>query len=325
MPVSVVITDMEEMAEGWEDLLPSCWTNTVFVTPWWQCTWLNHFGDPSTPRILKSTDDSGALLGIAPMSVSDGTVTFLGDSDLFDYRDFLVRKGGEDIFYPTVFDEIHTWEWDTLTLESVPEGSPTMGFAAAAASDKDWRLTVEEEDKAPFKSLPGDWESYVSGLGKKYRHELRRKVRKLGNAGEVTQYDCTPEMLPGHLPDFFRLHRLSSPEKAEFMTEARERFFTELMESAAARGCLKLSMLELDGLRVAACINFDYEDSYLLYNSGYDPVYSQLSVGFVNKAWTIKDAIESGKQTFDFLRGTERYKYDLGAEDRAIYTIRIRR
>ena len=99
------------------------------------------------------------------------------------------------------------------------------------------------------------------------------------------------------------------------MTEARERFFTELMETAAARGRLKLSMLEFDGVRVAACISFDYEDSYLLYNSGYDPAYSQLSVGFVNKAWTIKDAIESGKRTFDFLRGIERYKYDLGAED----------
>ena len=80
------------------------------------------------------------------------------------------------------------------------------------------------------------------------------------------------------------------------MTEARESFFTELMETAAARGCLKLSMLELDGVRVASCINFDYGDSYLLYNSGYDPAYSELSVGFVNKAWTIRDAIESGRR-----------------------------
>ena len=325
MPVSVVVTEVEEIAEGWEDLLPSCWTNTVFGTPWWQTTWLNHFGDRSAARILAATNGDGALVGIAPMNVSGGLVTFLGDTDLFDYRDFLVRKGGEDDFYPAVFEEIDSWEWDALNLESVPEDSPTIRSAASVAEDKGWRVTIEEEEKAPFKSLPDSWDGYVSGLGKKYRHELRRKVRKLGNSGEVAQYDSTPEMLPGHLPDFFRLHRLSSPEKAEFMTEARERYFTELMETAAARGRLKLSMLELDGVRVAACINFDYEDSYLLYNSGYDPAYSQLSVGFVNKAWTIKDAIESGKRTFDFLRGTERYKYDLGGEDRSIYTIRIRR
>ena len=325
MPVSVAITEVEQIADVWEDLLPSCWTDTVFVTPWWQSTWLKHFGDPSNTRILTAMNGEGNLLGIAPMSVAGDSVTFLGDTDLFDYRDFLVPKGAEEGFYPVLFDEIDSWEWASLDLESVPEGSPTIRFATAAAKKKGWHVIVEEEDKAPIKGLPDNWDDYVSGLGKKYRHELRRKVRKLGNSGEVTQYDCTPEMLPGHLPDFFRLHRLSSPEKADFMTDARERFFTELMEAAAARGRLKLSMLELDGVRVAACINFDYGDSYLLYNSGYDPAYSQLSVGFVNKAWSIKDAIESGKRTFDFLRGTERYKYDLGAEDRSIYTIRIRR
>ena len=325
MRVSVNISDAGRIAGDWDDLLPSCWTNTVFMTTWWQSTWLKHFGDPSTPRVLTATDGNGALLGIAPMNAADGTVTFTGDADLFDYRDFLVVKGREEAFYPAVFDEIASWKWDALNLESVPEGSPTIQFATAAAHANRWRIDVEEEDKAPIKHLPANWDDYVGGLGKKYRHELRRKVRKLGNAGEVIQYDCLPETLPGCLPEFFRLHRLSSPEKADFMTEARERFFTEIAETAAAHGSFKLSMLELDGVRVAACINFDYGDSYLLYNSGYDPAYSQLSVGFVNKAWTIRDAIESGKRTFDFLRGTERYKYDLGAENRSIYTIRIRR
>lgn len=325
MPVSIDITDLDRIANDWEALLPSCWTDTVFVTPWWQTTWLEHFGNPSTSRILAATDDAGALLGIAPMNVTDGSITFLGDTDLFDYRDFLVLRGQEKTFYDAAFDEIDTWEWDAIDLESVPERSPTLPFATAAANGRSWRVTIEEEDKAPVKHLPDSWDEYVSGLRKRYRHELRRKMRKLTGAGGVVQYDCTPEMLPVCLPDFFRLHRLSSPEKADFMTGARERFFTEIAEAAAARGRFKLSMLELDGVRVATCINFDYGDSYLLYNSGYDPAYSQLSVGFVNKAWSIKDAIESGKRTFDFLRGDERYKYDLGAEDRSLYTIRIRR
>ena len=325
MNVTVDSIPGEGIEGDWGDLLPSCWTNTVFLTPWWQSTWLKHFGDASKTRMIRVKNNNGELLGIAPMDVADGTVTFIGDTDLFDYRDFLVSKGSEDSFYPAVFDEIGTWEWESLDLESVPEGSPTIESAAAAARSRSWDLSLEVEDKAPVKSLPDDWEDYVMGLGKKYRHELRRKIRKLSNAGDVVQYDCTPDMLSDCLPDFFRLLRMSSHEKAEFMTDARELFFTEIAEEASARGGFKLSMLELDGVRVAACINFDYEDSYLLYNSGYDPVYSQLSVGFVNKAWTIKDAIESGKRTYDFLRGTERYKYDLGAEDRLIYTVRIRR
>ena len=79
MPVSVAITEVEQIADDWEDLLPSCWTDTVFVTPWWQTTWLKHFGDPSNTRILTAMNGEGNLLGIAPMSVSAGdSVTFLG-------------------------------------------------------------------------------------------------------------------------------------------------------------------------------------------------------------------------------------------------------
>ena len=37
----------------------------------------------------------------------------------------------------------------------------------------------------------------------------------------------------------------------------------------------------------------------------------------------IKNAIEAGKATFDFLRGGERYKYELGAEDRYVYRLTV--
>lgn len=325
MPVSVETVALDQIESDWEDSLPACWTNTIFVTPWWQKTWLKHFGVDSTVRILKITDGNGMLIGIAPMSVSEGVVTFLGSTDLFDYHDFLVIRGVEEKFYPATLDEIETWDWDTIDLKSVPEDSPTIPCVSDVATKKGWHTEIVEEDKSPIKPLADTWDDYLQGLRKKHRHELRRKIRKLSNTAPVTQYDCTPEMLPGCLPDFFRLHRLSSPEKAEFMTEARERFFTEIMEIAAERGHLKLSMLELDGVRVAACVSFDYGDAYLLYNSGYDPTHSQLSVGLVNKARAIKDAIESGKRTFNFLRGVERYKYDLGAEDRSVYAIQIRR
>ena len=88
---------------------------------------------------------------------------------------------------------------------------------------------------------------------------------------------------------------------------------------------LRLSFLELGGVRVAACASFDYRDEYLLYNSGYDPAYSHLSVGFVGKALSIKDAIGRGRKSFDFLRGSERYKYHLGGTDRLIYRLVVRR
>ena len=125
--------------------------------------------------------------------------------------------------------------------------------------------------------------------------------------------------------DFFRLHRASSAEKHAFMTPERERFFLDIAIELASQGRFKLYFLEVDGIRAASCICFDYGDSYLLYNSGYEPSYASLSVGLINKALCIQDAIEKGKRSFEFLRGRERYKYNLGGKDRAIYKMVVRR
>jgi len=78
-------------------------------------------------------------------------------------------------------------------------------------------------------------------------------------------------------------------------------------------------------VRAAAVLCFESEQELLLYNSGYDPAFAPLSVGFVSKALTLKRAIEEGKQRFDFLRGAEPYKYDLGAQDLKVYRLVIRR
>ena len=66
---------------------------------------------------------------------------------------------------------------------------------------------------------------------------------------------------------------------------------------------------------------FDYGNSRFLYNSGYDPSYSALSVGLLLKALSLKNAIDDSMKYFDFLRGDERYKYHLGGEDHYLYTM----
>ena len=319
------VESFEAIETEWEKVLPSCSTNTIFVTPWWQKVWLRHLGSESELRLL-AVRENGATLGIAPLMLREGVLSFLGDSDLFDYHDFLVPQGTEASFYGALFDYLSTAEWHTLDLMSLPEESPTLQCIPALAEKRGYSVEVREEGMAPFASLPPTWEEYIASLSKKDRHELRRKLRRLESAGESCQYMCeSPQTHPDCMQDFLRLHRASNPEKAAFMTPQREGFFIDVATELGARGQLKLAFLELDGLRVAACINFDYLDSYLLYNSGYDPSYSKLSVGLVNTALAIKEAIEAGKRTFDFLRGTERYKYDLGAKDHAVYQMVVRR
>ena len=57
----------------------------------------------------------------------------------------------------------------------------------------------------------------------------------------------------------------------------------------------------------------------MLYNSGYDPEMSFYSVGLLMNAICLKDAIEQGAVYFDFLRGSEPYKYHLGGKNHTLY------
>ena len=74
---------------------------------------------------------------------------------------------------------------------------------------------------------------------------------------------------------------------------------------------------------IAAVIVFLFNNQMLLYNSGFDPQYQSISPGLILKSYMIKQAIEEGKSRFDFLRGGERYKYDLGGKERKLYKVTL--
>ena len=305
----------------WESILPSCSTNTVFVTPWWQKVWWDNFHADNELHIL-SVREGDELIGIAPLMISDGTLTFAGDKELFDYLDFLVPKGNESRFYDALFEHITDMDWQSIDLPSVPKDSPTLEYLPTVAKAKGLEFDMEEEETTPVAYLPESWDEYLAGLRKKDRHELRRKIRRLEAADSPHQYSCHD---PDCMQDFFRLLRASREDKDEFLTPEREKFFIDIAQELSSRDQFRLYFLEVNGERVAGCICFDYGESYLLYNSGYDPGYSQLSVGLLNKALSLQTAIEEGRQSFNFLKGNERYKYNLGGKDEAVYRLTARR
>ena len=325
MSYHVKVEDFEGIQHQWESILPFCSTNTIFVTPRWQKIWWRHFGEGSELHIL-SVRDGDEVVGVAPLMLRDGVVSFVGDDDLFDYNDFLVIRGKEAGFYNVLGDYLAELDWQTLELTSLPEGSPTLRYLPLICAEKDIPAELADQEMTPVARLDSSWDDYLARLGKKSRHELRRKLRRLEGANNARQYVCdSRESLEGCMQDFFRLLTASNAEKKRFLTPDREMFLIDVAMELTPVGQLKLYFLEVGGVRVASCICLDYAESYMLYNSGYDPDYSSLSVGLLNKAFCIKEAIEEGRHSFNFLKGTERYKYDLGGRNRPVYSITARR
>ena len=278
-------------------------------------------GNCEPPCLLRFVDD-GQILGMASLRASDGSITFVGDEDVCDYNDFLVPKEKENRFYKAFIEYLDRQEWNTLRLYSLVQNSPTLAHLPDLARSRGYKVEISQEEVTPGKILPKTWDDYLASLTKKDRHELRRKLRRLDSAEEVSLYGLTQlDDIKNGMDDFLGLLKMSKEDKHRFLTPERERFFRAIAAELGEMGMLSLYFMEMGGKRVASALTFDYGSSRMLYNSGYNPEYGYYSVGLLLNALALKSAIEEGKDYFDFLRGDEPYKYHLGGVDRLVYTM----
>ena len=212
-------------------------------------------------------------------------------------------------------------------------GDPAADALAVALGAReiaeDWTLNVDREDVCPVVTLPATAEvdDYLATLGKKERHEIRRKVRRAAAVGEI-RLDDSPDPL-ADLDTFIALHQKKWGADGLFPdTEGGAQgrvFFQRLFELHGADGPLRLTFLSVGGRRIASGVHFETADSYLYYNAGVDPDARELSPGVLMVYAYMERALAAGIRRLDFLRGNESYKYDWGAVDEPIQRLLIRR
>jgi hypothetical protein len=274
-------------------------------------------------RIL-AYSDGDELIGIAPFELVDSSVRFLGDTDLFDYHDFVISSGNELDFFRNIIEWLNVNHISEVILPSVPSQSPTLNFFPELAKKDGWTSNINKEDVCPKLELPSSWEEYLLSLRKKDRHELRRKFRRLENVGstEIVTLE-THDDIAKNIDSFFHLMRESRADKDIFLTPEREEFFRHMSNVLSEKHLIRLSLLYVESKISASTICFDFEDTRFLYNSGLDHEYDNLSVGLLLTASCIHDAIDRGLKNFDFLRGDEPYKYHLGGVDQEIFGVTL--
>ena len=265
------------------------------------------------------------IIGIAPLQVRGKEAFFVGSPDVCDYQDFIVVPGRESDFFDVLLDDLKRQDISQLSLSPLRPDSTVMTSLVDAARNRGFEVLCREGEVSVEMDLPSTWEDYLVGLDKKQRHEVRRKLRRLWGAGDVV-YRCqegSPQQVDGFMDIFLRLFTLSREEKAEFMTDQMESFFRSLAKTMAEIKLLRFGILEVDKVTAAMIMGFDYNETMYLYNSGYDPRYDSLSVGLLSKALCIRESIQRGKKKWDFLKGAEKYKYQLGGKEIPLYNCRI--
>lgn len=249
--------------------------------------------------------------GLVPLSVVGNTIRFVGSADLVDYRSPL-GEGTADLIAGAIRSRPKGLR---VVADSLPRPAADVvvnGLAAAGLA-----AFVEEHSLAAVLQLPDSFEEYLERLGKKERHETRRKRRRYeAELGEV-RFDR--ESLPGpRFDEFVMFHRQSPGDKGGFMTDDMVAYFRDLLE---LDGWGIDALVDDTDAMVAGGFGYQAQDAYFLYNSTFDPARGDLSPGVVLISSLIDLAIDNGATVFDFLKGDENYKFRLGAEPRPLYIV----
>jgi len=322
-PCSVAAETLDRHAGNWfGSQSPVAW-RCLFTSPAWLRAWWEVFGGGSDLRLL-AVRQAGKTIGMAPLAIEANAARFIGSPDVCDYLDFAIADGQETMFFDTLLPYLRREGVERLDLWPLHPGSTVLQTSTHLADQLGCSISLEPDEAVFEMPLPSTWEAFLSRLSGKERHEVRRKLRRLSDAGEIGFRDVGgPHQLADAMDLFLKLFQSNRRDKSAFMTDRMVSFFRALAAAMAQAGVLKLSFLELDGTAVAAVMCFDYRSTVYLYNNGYDSRFGSLSVGMLSKVLSIRECIQSGKKTYSFLKGEEAYKRRLGGVRVQLHRCRI--
>lgn len=290
-----------------------------FVIPTWMENWWQVFADNHELNIC-SFWHNNHLIGIAPLMNQGQKSGLIGNKEIFDYSDFITCPCYEQAFFRALIQYLKNQGIGRLQLYGLRPDSAAFTKLIPMSKDAGFKTHIEQEDVTVELPLPGSWDEFLYLLNSKQRHEIRRKLRRLNEAGDIRFHVVrTTDDLEASIDTFLHLFVSNRPDKADFMTGNMPVYFRGLIKSMAKINLLKLCFLEIDQTRVASVMCFDYRKRRYLYNSGYDSAYGGLAVGLLSKIMSIKDGIENDCHIYDFLRGGEVYKFRMGGKPIPIY------
>lgn len=184
----------------------------------------------------------------------------------------------------------------------------------AAAEAAGYLQHVRTLQRSPFVALTGDWCTYEQSLHKHLRDNRRRRLRRLGELGEVTFDARVPEgQLDELLAEGFEVE--PSGWKREQGTAIVSRpetlaFWTEVARWAHERGWLRLHFLRVAGRPVAFELTIVADGRAWDLKGGYDPEFRRHGPGILITFEILAALSAEGASTYEMNGGDEPFKLE---------------
>lgn len=306
----------------------------------WLSSWWETYGSDVEIMAPLVHSDDGELVAIAPwyidISRTRGRVikTFGDGKACSDYTGILVDPSHADEAIATIGEWLQqsgtgrlgaTFNWDALEFDGVAESEATTvrllehvcpnSRFEKASSMHTWTV-----------SLPGSWDEYLAARSKRRRNVLRRMARQFIESGRATvKFASSKDEVDEFFVSLVSLHTQRRKELGCGGCFSFDRF-DEFLRLAANRlfdsDKLWLSQVWIDGEVAANSLGIRESDAVYLYQCGFASKFESLKPGWIQNILNLQQAVELEIRRFDFLRGDEAYKSQLGGEPTELFRYR---
>ena len=314
--------DTPGVRETWHRLLDASDASTTsFFQTWeWNAAWWRVYGEPDRRKDLwlMRIDDVHGPTAFCPLYRQRRTVgrtpiwthlLWIGH-ELSPYPDLVNASAEPGELWRGIIDAACAREgggW--LELHDIGEEHPLMHWRADGI-----RVFTEEQEPVLHWDIPPSPEAH-SGVLERVRPQFRRNIRKAIRAFE-SHGTLSWRFRSGADAEAMRaltdLNGRRFRRRSFFSSQANRDFYHQLV--TLAPDALFFSTLSEADRIIHVLAGFEYRNVLYYFMAGMDESFLAVQPGVMNFYFTLTHAAEHGYRRFDFLRGTERYKYDLGAE-----------
>jgi len=313
--------DLQVLSTEWNELAKS--SRSPFLTSDWLQSWWQAFGK-GDPKCLIARGGDGRLLAAAFLRVSRREASAAANDHSGDW-DIL---GESPAARRSVVEALVDTGASGLTLGPMRRG-PGSELVVDSLRAAGLRVHCEPGPLSPYTALPVRPEDLLSSVSSNLRSQVRRNRRALEREGELALRTVTqqPE-LDAALDAVLAVEASGwkTRNQTAITSDTRTEFlYRDFAHRAAARGWLRLHLLELDSKPIAVDYACAFAGAGFLIKTGFEESWASVSPGLVLRAAVLEQAILENLQEYDFLGGPDPYKLRWTDEIRPRVTIRAYR
>ena len=293
----------DSLADEWNHLSKLSPFSTPFQSYLWLKSWTDHFANANQLRTIVIREGS-ELVGLFPMIQSRSAWSSLRPLGVgpSDYLGPLILDNNESVIESITGVLVDLSKSHLVDLHQIPGDHPFRSKLLECSAIDQARCLILD--------LPDTYETYVAGLSKSLRYDVRRLEGKaLKDRGAIVQW-VSPDNVNEFADQFFALHKARWKSRGlpgAFFGKG-ELFQRSWMVDAVKSGTVIMNRLVSEGNPVGIVYAMKHGSILYFYQAGMDPSASTLSPGTILVSKMIERAIELGCTTFDLMRGDEPYK-----------------